>query len=59
MTANLRKEHCYLTPKAEAAMQDLANAGITDKDLALEVLERLWPDTAIYSLEEEGEDARG
>jgi hypothetical protein len=46
-------ELCYLTDDAQEGLRVLQDAGIEDLDLALAVLERLWPDVQIYSLPEE------
>ncbi len=51
-TTKLRKEFCYLTSEAKDALRVLMAAGITDEDLALCVLELLWPDTSVYQLED-------
>lgn len=46
------KIECYLSERAALAVSELVALGL-DEDLALGVLERIWPETAIYSLEEE------
>lgn len=40
---------CYLTADASKAMKELIGIGL-DEDLALAVLERLWPEDAIYDI---------
>lgn len=45
---------CYLTPGAIRAVSELQAAGL-DPDLALAVLEQLWPEEDVFSLEG-GED---
>lgn len=47
---------CYLTEDAQQAIAELCDAGL-DQDLALSVLEKLWPEAAIYELPEEEEDS--
>jgi hypothetical protein len=40
---------CYLTQAADQAVQELIAVGL-DRDLALAVLEQLWPEDAIYEI---------
>lgn len=40
---------CYLTEDANKALHALMECGI-DQDLALPLLERLWPESAIYDI---------
>lgn len=58
MTSLLRKEWCYLTPAAETALLLLQSHGVQDRDLALEVLERLWSDDLIYSIGDDDDGKR-
>lgn len=46
-----------LTPAALSALSYLEDVGIKDRDLALCVLERIWPESEIFGLEED-EDVR-
>lgn len=46
---------CYLSPAATRAVEELKTLGL-DQDLAVGVLERLWPEKDIYSISEEDED---
>jgi hypothetical protein len=49
---------CYLTPEANKALIELKNVGL-DEDLALNVLEKIWPESAIYELpSEKGESVQ-
>jgi hypothetical protein len=41
---------CYLTPEAQKAINDLVTVVKLDHDLALAVLEQLWPEGDIYDL---------
>jgi hypothetical protein len=41
---------CYLTPEANAALKEMVAAGF-DQDLALSILEQLWPEESIFELE--------
>lgn len=52
MIQKLRTEDCYLTLDAQAAVLEILLTGIQDKDLALSVLEQLWPEDRIYELPE-------
>lgn len=45
-----RKMSCYLTEDANKALVEIV-AIVKDDDLALAVLEKLWPEEAIYSIE--------
>lgn len=47
------KTQCYLSPMAEAAVANLVDRWKFDRDLAIAVLEEIWPDTAIYQLEDD------
>ena len=51
-----RKIRCYLTNSADEAIDVLLASGIKDEDLALAVLEKLWPEEAIYELEDSGDE---
>lgn len=46
------KIFCYLTPEADKAVAELMAIGL-DVDLALAVLEKLWPEAAIFELGDE------
>lgn len=50
------KTECYLSPMAQEAVDAMVEAQGMDRDLAIGVLEQLWPETAIYQLEDEEED---
>lgn len=43
---------CYLSPLAKQAIDELMIQGM-DKDLAINLLEQVWPESAIYDLGEE------
>lgn len=45
---------CYLTDEAVEALRIMTDAGV-DADLAVSVLEQLWPETAIYELPDDSE----
>lgn len=52
MTALNQKIICYLSEDANRAIAELASLGM-DEDLALAVLEQLWPESAIYDIPNE------
>ena len=51
-----RKIRCYLTAQADEAINVLLASGIQDEDLALAVLEKLWPEAEIFDLEGEANE---
>lgn len=57
MRALNEKILCYLTLEANKAIAELMSIGL-DEDLALSVLERIWPESAIYELESERSNER-
>ena len=44
------KTECYLSPIAERAVDQLVRECEMDRDLAISVLEQIWPDEIIYEL---------
>lgn len=49
------KHLCYLTAKANAALEEMRAAGL-DEDVAVALLEQLLPEQEIYELEALSED---
>lgn len=47
----IKKEYWALSKEALEALEALKQAGIEDEDLAIEVLEKLWPVEVVYELE--------
>lgn len=47
---------CYLTPRATEAIEVIQEAGIKDQDLALSVLEKLWPESEIFETSDGGDN---
>lgn len=52
----IRTEFWALSDEAKEAIKALKSVGISDDDLALEVLEKLWPEHVIYSLDDANAD---
>jgi hypothetical protein len=52
MTINA-KIRCYLTAPANDALNLLLQSGIADEDLALAVLEKIWPEDKIFNMDDE------
>jgi hypothetical protein len=46
---------CYLTAEADKAVKGMIGLGL-DADLALSVLEQLWPEQAIYDIPMDGDE---
>lgn len=46
------KTECYLSPMAQKAVDELVRVRGLDRDLAIGVLEEIWPEEMIYQLEE-------